>query len=125
MTPVEGDRAPFWPFLGEGFWGNIRQPLVLPAPLFSPSVGLKFLIEIEFFRSQGSGSQGQKALSETTPNPDLLFFAFLEKRGIRKTTTEKSKDLFLSSEPLELTGKREKTIKRNSQEIQKSKEIQN
>ena len=28
------DRAPFWPFLGEGFWGNIRRPLVLPAPLF-------------------------------------------------------------------------------------------
>ena len=25
------DRAPFWPFLGEGFWGNIRRPL---APLF-------------------------------------------------------------------------------------------
>ena len=21
------DRAPFWPFLGEGFWGNIRCPL--------------------------------------------------------------------------------------------------
>ena len=28
------DRAPSWPFLGEGFWGNIRRPLVLPAPLF-------------------------------------------------------------------------------------------
>ena len=28
------DRAPFWPFLGAGFWGNIRRPLVLPAPLF-------------------------------------------------------------------------------------------
>ena len=27
-------RAPFWSFLGEGFWGNIRQPLLLPAPLF-------------------------------------------------------------------------------------------
>ena len=31
------DRAAFWPFLGEGFWGNIRRPLVLPAPLFSTS----------------------------------------------------------------------------------------
>ena len=28
------DRAPVWPFLGEEFWGNIRRPLVLPAPLF-------------------------------------------------------------------------------------------
>ena len=27
-------RAAFWPFLGEGFWGNIRRPLVLPAPFF-------------------------------------------------------------------------------------------
>ena len=27
------DRAPFWPFLGERFWGNIRRPLLLPAPL--------------------------------------------------------------------------------------------
>ena len=27
------DRAPFWPFLGEGFWGNIQRPLVLPARL--------------------------------------------------------------------------------------------
>ena len=26
------DRAPFWPLLGEGFWGNIRRPLLLPAP---------------------------------------------------------------------------------------------
>ena len=26
------DRAPFWPFLGEGFWGKIWRPLVLPAP---------------------------------------------------------------------------------------------
>ena len=34
MTPMEWDRAPFWPFLGEGFFGNIRRPLVLPAPLF-------------------------------------------------------------------------------------------
>ena len=25
--------APLWPFLGEGFWGNIRRPLVLLAPL--------------------------------------------------------------------------------------------
>ena len=25
--------APFCPFLGEGFWGNIRRPLVPPAPL--------------------------------------------------------------------------------------------
>ena len=28
------NRAPFLPFLGEGFWGNIRRPLLLPAPLF-------------------------------------------------------------------------------------------
>ena len=28
------DRATFCPFLGEGFWGNIRQALVLLAPLF-------------------------------------------------------------------------------------------
>ena len=28
------DRSPFWPFLGEGVWGNIRRPLVLPVPLF-------------------------------------------------------------------------------------------
>ena len=28
------DRASFWPLLGEGFWGNIRRALVLPAPLF-------------------------------------------------------------------------------------------
>ena len=27
------DRAPFWPFFGAAFWGNIRRPLVLPAPL--------------------------------------------------------------------------------------------
>ena len=27
-------RAPLWPFLGEGFWGSIRRPLLLPAPLF-------------------------------------------------------------------------------------------
>ena len=27
------DRAPFSPLLGEGFWGNFRRPLVLPAPL--------------------------------------------------------------------------------------------
>ena len=27
------DRAPLWSFLGEGFWGNIQRPLVLPAPL--------------------------------------------------------------------------------------------
>ena len=27
------ERAPFWPFLGQGFWGSIRRPLVLPAPL--------------------------------------------------------------------------------------------
>ena len=27
------DRAPFGPLLGEGFWGNIRRPLVLPVPL--------------------------------------------------------------------------------------------
>ena len=32
--PFGRDRAPFWPFLGEGFWGNIQRPLVLPAPLF-------------------------------------------------------------------------------------------
>ena len=25
------DTAPFWPFLGAGFWGNIQRPLVLPA----------------------------------------------------------------------------------------------
>ena len=28
------DSASFWPFLGEGFWGNIWPPLLLPAPLF-------------------------------------------------------------------------------------------
>ena len=28
------NRAPFWAFFGEGFWGNIRRPLLLPAPLF-------------------------------------------------------------------------------------------
>ena len=28
------NRGPFWPFLSEGFWGNIRRPLLLPAPLF-------------------------------------------------------------------------------------------
>ena len=27
------NRAPFWPFLGEGFWDNIRRPLLLPAAL--------------------------------------------------------------------------------------------
>ena len=27
------NRAPFWPFWGEGFWGNIRRPILLPAPL--------------------------------------------------------------------------------------------
>ena len=27
------NRAPFWPYLREGFWGNIRRPLLLPAPL--------------------------------------------------------------------------------------------
>ena len=34
MTPMEGTEHHFGPFLGEGFWGNIRRPLVLPAPLF-------------------------------------------------------------------------------------------
>ena len=27
------NRAPFWPFLGEGLWGNIRRPLLLLALL--------------------------------------------------------------------------------------------
>ena len=29
--PYGKNRARFWPFLGEGFWGNIRWPLLLPA----------------------------------------------------------------------------------------------
>ena len=29
------NRAPFWPFLGEGFGGNIRRPLLLPALSFT------------------------------------------------------------------------------------------
>ena len=37
------NRAPFWPFLGEGFWGNIRRPILLPAPCFT--VNLPSLIE--------------------------------------------------------------------------------
>ena len=32
MTPMERTEHHFGPFLGEGFWGNIRQPLLLPAP---------------------------------------------------------------------------------------------
>ena len=28
------NRAPLWPFLGEGLWGNIRRPLLLKAPWF-------------------------------------------------------------------------------------------
>ena len=28
------NRALFWPCLGEGFWSNIRWPLLLPASLF-------------------------------------------------------------------------------------------
>ena len=40
------DRAPFWPFLGEGFRGNIQQPLVLPAPLFYCWKSLARLVSI-------------------------------------------------------------------------------
>ena len=34
-----GDRAPCWLFLGEGFWGNIQRPLVLPALCFAADEG--------------------------------------------------------------------------------------
>ena len=31
MTPMARTEHHFWPFSGEGFWGNIRRPLLLPA----------------------------------------------------------------------------------------------
>ena len=34
------NRAPSWPFLGDGFWGNIQRPLLLPAP---------FVLLLKFF----------------------------------------------------------------------------
>ena len=34
VTPLERAEHHVGPFWGEGFWGNIRRPLLLPAPLF-------------------------------------------------------------------------------------------
>ena len=37
MTPMERTDHHFGPFLGRRIWGNIRRPLLLPAPLFYQS----------------------------------------------------------------------------------------
>ena len=34
MTPMDRAEHHFGAFWGGGFWGNIRRPLLLPAPLF-------------------------------------------------------------------------------------------
>ena len=60
--PHGKNRAPFWPFLKEGFWGNIRRPLLLPAPV-SGSCQQRFLADREL------PTRAEKMFPQTSPPP--------------------------------------------------------
>ena len=80
------NRAPFWPFLGEGLCGNIRRPLLLPAPLLYFRRGNTWAIAFRsFFSKYGHSSEFRVLLrkyrefsSEFAPWKCLLkiFFSF-------------------------------------------------
>ena len=64
------DRAPFWPFLGEGFQSNILRPLVLPAPLLYCQFGNHLYRMLEFASVLGTIDRPDMKDTEAANRPN-------------------------------------------------------
>ena len=63
------NRAPFWPFLGEGFWRNIRRPLLLWPLCFTAEYPQTGLTSASLVRENLQGGSG----TELEPEPEPFF----------------------------------------------------